>query len=211
MTDTTRPLVRLESGDRLTREEFHRRYCARPDIKRAELIEGVVYVHSPMRFDLHDRPATIINGWLFNYRIKTPGVEQGSGGTIYLDPDSEVQPDAFLFWEPPSWPGGIRRTPDGYLAGAPELVAEVAASSAAYDLGDKLRAYRRAGVQEYIVWRVLDRAVDWFRLRGDEYVRLEPDERGVIASEVFPGLRLAVPKPLAGDMAGVVAELGGTG
>ena len=31
----------LESGDHLTRHEFERRYQARPDIKKAELIEGV--------------------------------------------------------------------------------------------------------------------------------------------------------------------------
>ena len=38
MATETLPLVPLESGDRLTREEFHHRYCARPDIKKAELI-----------------------------------------------------------------------------------------------------------------------------------------------------------------------------
>ena len=138
-------------------------------------------------------------------------MRQDGSATISLAPDDEVQPDSFLFWEPPSWPGGIRRTPDDYLEGAPELVVEVAASSAPYDLGAKLRAYQRAGVQEYLVWRVLDRAIDWFRLRGDRYVRLEPDARGVIHSEVFPGLRLAVDKLLAGDLPGVVAELQATG
>ena len=210
MTDTAHSLLRLETGDRLSRDEFHRRYCARPDIKRAELVEGVVYVHSPMRFDQHDEPATIITGWLFNYRLRTPRVRQGSGGTVFLDPASEVQPDGFLFWDPPSWSGGVRRQADSYLEGAPEFIAEVDASSAPYDLGGKLRAYQLAGVQESLVWRVLDRAIDWFRLRGGAYVRQEPDARGVIASEVFPGLRLAVDKLLPGDLAGVVAELDAT-
>ena len=86
-------------------------------------------------------------------------------------------------------------------------MVEVAASTASYDLHDKKLAYLRNGVREYLVWRVLDAAVDWFQLRDGEYVRIEPDERGVIESSEFPGLRLHVPKLLAGDMVGVLAEL----
>jgi Uma2 family endonuclease len=197
----------LESGDRLTREEFHRRYCANPQIRRADLVLGVVYVPSPMRYDKHDAQTNSVIGWLFTYAVNRPAIRRGNSATIFLGPDSEVQPDAFLFYDPPSWPGGIRRTAESYLEGAPELVVEVAASSASYDLHDKKEAYRRAGVQEYIVWRVLDKAIDWFRLRNGEYVRLEPDERGVISSEVFPGLRLNVPAMLAGDDRAVIAEL----
>jgi len=43
----------LESGDRLTRQEFERRYQAMPNIQKAELIEGVVYVASPVRATSH--------------------------------------------------------------------------------------------------------------------------------------------------------------
>lgn len=96
---------------------------------------------------------------------------------------------------------------DGYVNGGPELIAEVAASSAAYDLHDKLKVYRRSGVQEYIVWQVHDGKVDWFRLRDEEYVLLQPDEAGVICSEVFPGLCLNVPALLDRDLATVLAEL----
>jgi Uma2 family endonuclease len=87
------------------------------------------------------------------------------------------------------------------------LVVEVTASTASYDLHDKLRAYRRNGVQEYIAWRVLDSAIDWFSLQNDEYVRLEPDEEGMIESRVFPGLWLDVPAMLSGDLAGVLKKL----
>ena len=207
MTDAAHSLVRLETGDRLTREEFHRRYLARPDIRRAELIDGVVHVHSPTRFDQHDEPAHMVGVWLGLYALRTPGVRAGGSASIFLDANSEIQADGFLFYDPPSWPGGIRRTPDGYLEGAPELIVEIGASSARYDLTTKRRAYQRAGVQEYIVWRTLDRAVDWFRLRGGAYARLEPDADGTMASEVFPGLRLAAPRLLAGDLAGVIAAL----
>jgi Uma2 family endonuclease len=204
MAVVARPRPSLESGDRLTRAEFHRRYCARPDIKKAELVEGVVYVASPIRFEGHGEEHGWIVGWLAAYVARTPGVRLGDNATVYLDAENEVQPDAFL-WRPE--PGGPRLTEDRYIEGAPQLVVEISASSASYDLHDKLRGYRRNGVQEYVIWRVLDRAIDWLRLREGEYARVEPDARGVIESVAFPGLRLQVAKLLAGDLAGVLAEL----
>lgn len=197
-------LPRLEPGDRLSRAEFHRRYCAREDIRKAELIDGVVYVPSPARFGKHGEPHAIVTGWLLAYVAKTPGVRLGSEATVFLPGDNEVQPDACLIREEP---GGPRLTDDDYVEGSPQLVVEVAASSSSYDLGAKREVYRRSAVREYVAWRVLDAAVDWFRLREDTYVRVEPDERGVIESETFPGLRLNVPKLLAGDIAGVLDEL----
>jgi hypothetical protein len=65
--------------------------------------------------------------------------------------------------------------------------------------------YRRNGVQEYVLWRVLDGTVEWFALQAGQYVVLPPDERGVVLSTVFPGLRLAIPALLAGDLAAVLA------
>ena len=90
---------------------------------------------------------------------------------------------------------------------AVELIVEIAAGSAAIDLHDKLRAYRRNGVQEYLVWRVLERELDWFVLSDDEYRPLSPGAAGVLESRVFPGLRLAVGALLQGDLAGVLSEL----
>src|SRR5215207_7586649 len=207
MTTTAR-LVVLETGDHLSREEFHRRYELRPDIRKAELIGGMVFVMaSPLRTSVHGAPHGLVVMWLQTYAGKTPGVQFSLEGTVYLDDDAEVQPDALLFWLPPR---GTRARLDekGYIVGAPDLIVEVAASSASYDLHAKKDAYRRAGVPEYIVWRVLDEQIDWFRLRGGEYVRVEPDAAGMIESEVFPGLRLAVDSMLAGDVAGVLAAIG---
>ena len=197
----------LQSGDRLTREEFHRRYCDNPQIERADLVLGVVYVSSPMCFDRHDAQTASMQGWLYVYQLDKPNVLIGGNATLYLLGDTEVQADSFLFYQPPSWPGGVRVRPDGYIDGAPELIVEVSASSASYDAHDKKEAYRRAGVREYINWRVFDRAIDWWRLRDGEYVRLESDEDGLIESKVFPGLRLDVAKMLDGDNAGVIAAL----
>ena len=94
-----------------------------------------------------------------------------------------------------------------YVGGAPELIAEVAASSVSYDLHDKLRAYQRNGVQEYLVWRVWDRAIDWFALRQGRYALIELSPEGHYRSGVFPGLWLDPAALLRGDLAQVMAVL----
>jgi Uma2 family endonuclease len=204
MTTLTR-LLSLESGDRLTRAEFHRRYCGRPDIKKAELVEGVVYVASPVRFSKHGAPHAAVVGILFAYVARHPGLAVlADNSTLLLDPDNEVQPDVMLFR---AEAGAARENDAGYVEGAPDLVVEVAASSASYDLHDKKNAYRRAGVAEYVVWRVEDEVVDWFRLEEGVYVLAKPDGQGVIESLGFPGLRLAVPKLIAGDYAAALAAI----
>jgi Uma2 family endonuclease len=196
----------LESGDRLTRVEFHRRYCARPDIRKAELIMGVVYVASPTRVRQHGAPHGLVVAWLGAIVARSPGLGLAVESTVYLDEFSEVQPDAFLYWDP-ARAGSGRINEDGYFEGPPLLVAEVAASSASYDLHDKKEAYRRAGVPIYVVWRVLDGRIDWFELRGEQYVRLEPDEHGMITSAVLPSLRLMAPAMVDEDYARVLAAV----
>lgn len=196
-------ILPLENGDRLSRHEFERRYTAMPYLKKAELIEGVVYVPSPVRFKSHGKPHAAIMAWLSDYWIATPGVDLSDNTTVRLDLDNEPQPDALLRIESG---GRSRLSNDDYVEGAPELVVEIAASSANYDLHDKKRAYRRNGVQEYIVWQIFENKLDWFSLKEGEYVLL-PDEDGVVRSQIFPGLWLAVPALLVGNMAKVVTVL----
>jgi len=195
----------LENGDRLTRAEFERRYGAMPHVKKAELIEGVVYMPSPVSAS-HSRCHGQVITWLGTYCAETPGVDMNDNATVRLNIDSEVQPDALLRLD--SAPGSISHiSDDDYIEGAPELIVEIAATSASYDLHDKLKVYRRNRVQEYIVWQVLDQRLSWFVLEEGEYVSLSPDADGVIHSRVFPGLRLAVTALLAGDLTTVLAEL----
>lgn len=196
----------LASGDHLTRAEFERRYAALPENLKCELIEGVVYMASPLRYESHAKPHGQIMLWLGAYTAATPGVECADNATVRLDLDNEVQPDALLRLLP-ACGGRTRVGEDDYLEGAPELIAEIAASSASYDLHDKLRVYRRNGVQEYLVWRVHDGAFDWFYLHEGQYLPLHPDATGVLESPLFPGLRLHVSALLAGDMKTVLAEL----
>ena len=194
----------LESGDRLTRCEFERRYACLAHVKKAELIEGVVIMGSPVRDDLHAEPHAKLILWLGLYAIRTPGVRLSNNATVRLDLHNEPQPDALLRVDPG---GQSRRDEDGYIEGAPELIAEVAASSASYDLHDKLRVYQRNGVREYIVWRTADQRIDWFELADDAYRPLQADADGVTRSKVFPGLALAIDALLAGDFPTVEAAL----
>jgi len=185
------PVPALQNGDRFTRDEFERRYEAMPKVKKAELIEGTVYMPSPVHFNSHGQPHSAIIGWLFTYAAATPGVSVGDSTTIRLDFDNEPQPDGLLRIEEDAG-GQSRISDDDYVEGPPELIVEVAHSSAAYDLHDKKQAYRRNGVQEYLVWQIEEQQVDWFVLEGGSYLSLSAGEDGRIESRVFPGLALDV-------------------
>ncbi len=194
----------LENGDRLTRPEFERRYEAMPEVKKAELIEGVVYMPSPVRHEGHGRQHFTLNWWLGGYIVATPGVEASDNATVRLDLDNDPQPDVLLRI---AHGGQSRVDEEGFLTGAPELVAEVVSSSVAYDPHQKLHTYRRHSVREYIVWRTQDQAIDWFILRDGRYDRLPLDEAGIYKSEVFPGLWLDPAAMLRGDLATVLKVL----
>ena len=200
------PVPLLAEGDRLTAAEFERRYDTMPGLKKAELIEGVVRMPSPVRLDLHGTPHTVASHWVATYWLATPGTQAATDATVRLDPSNVPQPDVFLFVRP-GHGGQARVSPDDYLEGAPELVVEVAASSAGYDLNAKLRAYQRNGVREYVVWRVEKRQIDWFVLRDDKFDRLAADSAGLLRSEAFPGLWLDTAALLADDFAGVLGTL----
>jgi hypothetical protein len=179
----------LENGDRLLRDEFARRYAVMPSDCQAELIEGIVFMPAALRFRSHGKPHSYLNNWLTTYQIFTPGVEVADTPTIELDPENEPQPDVALFISP-SCGGQTQISADDYIQGAPELIAEIAASTVSIDLGSKKTAYERNRVQEYIVWRVLDGAIDWFRLDHGQYTELLPDDDGITRSRQFPGLWL---------------------
>jgi Uma2 family endonuclease len=194
----------LESGDRLRRAEYERRYQAMPWVKKAELVEGVVYMGSPVRQRSHGKPHAMIMGWLAIYVAATPAVDLGDNATIRLDLDNEPQPDALLRIEPEVG-GRSHIADDDYIEGPPELIVEIAASCASYDVHDKLHAYRRNMVQEYVVWRVYDQQIDWWELKEGEYQSIAPDDTGVVHSHVFPGLCLNIPALLKGEFAGALA------
>lgn len=193
----------LENGDRLTRSEFERRYSAMANVKKAELIAGRVYMASPLRIRQHGNPHSRIITWLGVFEAATPGVMAADNATVRLDRENEPQPDALLRREQggTSWINA-----DDYLEGPPELIVEIAASTASYDLHEKFQVYQENGVQEYLVWRVQDGALDWYQLRDGEYVSQE-EINGVLKSLVFPGLWLNRRALLAGDLATALATV----
>lgn len=195
----------LQNGDRLTRAEFERRYAALPNLRKAELIEGVVQMPSPVHVE-HMEADLAILGWLSIYVAMTPCVRGGGDGSVRLDADNVVQPDALLRIDERCG-GQSRVTDDGFIEGAPELVVEISGSTVSYDLHAKLNVYRRAGVREYVVWRVYDGAVDWFVLDEGRYVAQTPDAQSCYQSQLFPGLILPVPALLAGELAQVLAAV----
>lgn len=207
MTISSLQTLTLENGDHLTRDEFERRCQAMAaQYQQAELIEGIVYMPAALRFRSHGQPHALIMAWLSHYWLATTGVEIGDNVTLRLDGNNEPQPDAVLFRTDTAG-GKTRISDDDYLEGAPELIIEIAASSAAIDLYEKKMAYERNGVQEYLVWQVLEKKLDWFSLQNGQYVPLEKDSQGIIRSQVFPGLWLAITALLEGDKKQVINTL----
>jgi len=194
----------LENGDRLTRVEFERRYNAHPAIKKAELIEGVVYVPSPVRVQRHGEPHSHSIIWLGTYCAATPGIRISDNSSLRLDLDNMPQPDVCL-WIDQGYGGRAYITEDDYLVGAPELIVEIAASSASYDLYDKRNAYRRNGVLEYLVLLTTEQRTIWERWHEGQYIEIQPAANGILRSTVFPGLWFDPTRFWAGDLAGLLA------
>jgi len=183
----------LEKGDRWTRKEFERRYHAMPRLKKAELIEGVVFMPSPLHFEQHAKPHALVMGWLAAYWAASPGIELADNATLRLDADNEFQPDALL--RLPERAGGASRVSrDDYLR------------RASRDTHDKRKVYRRNGVREYLVWLVRERRLLWLVLEDDEYQPLQPGADGLLRSRTFPGLALNGQALLDGDLARVLAD-----
>ncbi len=195
----------LNSGDHLSRSEFEQRYNASPEIKKAELIEGVVYMPSPTRLAQHAEPHAQIVTWLGVYSAALPGLKLADNASIRLDFENEVQPDVLLRITS-EFGGQTKVTADDYLEGPPELIVEIAASSAAYDLHEKKRVYARNGVREYLVIQIYEQRITWFVLRDGVYQILKMDE-ALLRSEIFPGLWLQIDAFWANDLASILNTL----
>jgi Uma2 family endonuclease len=192
----------LQSGDVLSRAEFERRYAAMPHVKKAELIDGIVYMAPPVRSDQHGFPHVDLATLLRIYALKHPGLRVADNSTVRIDNLNEPQPDLYLMRE-----GGQAKLNDGYLDGAPELVAEIAASSAAYDLHQKKRLYFRAGVLEYLIWISGENRFVLFGINEGEFVEVSPSPEGFLESPNFPGLVIDTKALIAGDLATALSRL----
>ncbi|HEX5272906.1 MAG TPA: Uma2 family endonuclease [Gemmataceae bacterium] len=194
----------LVRGDCLSRDEFLRRWEAMPDLKRAELIRGVVYMPSPVSWEHGDTEQNVA-GWLAVYKAATPGCAGANNATWLMGEDEAPQPDTSLRILPEY--GGQSRVEGRYAVGAPEFLAEVCISSAAYDLHQKLEVYEGAGVHEYLAALMREGEVRWHRLTGSHFEVVPVPADGVYRSAAFPGLWLDAAALLRGDLARVLAVL----
>jgi hypothetical protein len=186
----------LRAGDQLTRDEFLRRWDADRSVKLAELIEGTVYMPSPVSLE-HGQVERWVSTWLGVYQAATTGTDGANNATSFMLDDTP-QPDLNLRLLPEY--GGASWAEDKYLHGSPELLAEVCVSTASYDLNQKYRLYQRAGIPEYLAVVMFEREIRWHALVGDRYQLLAPDENGILRSGVFPGLWLDGPALLEGNL-----------
>jgi Uma2 family endonuclease len=196
------PPPRLDSGDRMDSKTFMEIYEQMPEGFRAQLIQGVVYVASPISAD-HGRPNHDVSFWLGTYQLRTPGVQPFAATTIQLGLDDNPEPDASMMIRAES--GGQARVEGRFIVGAPELAVEVSYSSRAVDLNSKLASYQAAGVREYVVLIVRDKAVRWHVLRDGRYEVATPGDDGLYRSTVFPGLWLDPDALVKGDVARLAA------
>lgn len=185
----------LQAGDVLSRAEFERRWERHPEIKKAELIDGTVYLEMSVS-QKHGKTHARLLALLCSYADRTDNVEVLDNTTVRLG-GNDLQPDVTVRRVEG---GGSHLSADDCVEGPPELCIEVAVSSASYDLHQKKEAYRQGRVPEYLVWQVFEQRIDWWALEGEDYVALEPDATGIVESKVFPGLRLDLAAMLAGDM-----------
>jgi hypothetical protein len=193
----------LQSGDRMTQAEFHRRYEAYPDNVKAELIGGIVYMASPL-----SRPHGVyhpeLGGAFWVYKSGTPGIELLDNATTILGEWSEPQPDLALRILT-EYGGQSRVTDDDYVAGPPELAAEISYSTHGLDLNEKLLDYKQAGVLEYVVLCIEDQEPHWLNLKSGR--ALKPDSRGIYRSRVYPGLWINAPALLDLDSARILSTV----
>jgi len=194
----------LVMGDKLTRDEFMRRWEAMPNLKRAELIGGIVYMPSPLS-RMHGVFDNALGGWLWVYSVSTPGCEAGGNATWLMEEEDAPQPDCDLRVLPEY--GGQSRMEGEYSAGAPEFLAEVCLSSTSYDLNQKFDLYEEAGVQEYLALLVREREVRWHRLVDGKFQVMSPGSDGILRSVMFPGLWLDPAALLAKDKQRILAVL----
>ena len=192
----------LRDGDQMTREEFLRRWDAMPDLKWAELINGVVHMPSPIsriHWDFHFR----LSSWLTYYVAATPGCAAGVAGTWLMTSNSAPQPDLSLEILPEH--GGQSRVEGAYLAGAPELAIEVSHTTSSHDSGEKLKLYERCGVREYLIVRPKSQRLVWRELVSGKYREIAPEPDETLHSRVFPGLWLNPTALWQSDLDGLAA------
>ena len=184
ITKTNPTLPLLCNGDRMTQAEFHKRYETYPEDVKFELVGGMVFTASPVRWP-HGKHIVKLGTIFERYSEVTPGTDCATDVTAILGEESEPQPDLALRLTR-EFGGQSQIDENEYLVGAPELLAEIASSSYSIDMNLKRLDYHRAGVAEYVVMCLEEQEIHWFNFRKEGEIR--PNRDGVWRSRIFPGL-----------------------
>ena len=203
---TAPDVLPLENGDHLSRAEFDRRWEAMPQIKNAELINGVVHMQAAVRHSWHGKPHSCLVTLVSSYYAATPGTDGGDNASVLIDDENEPQPDVYLMLDA-NRGGQVVIDDKGYLNGVPEFVAEIAASSSSYDLFEKSDLYQKSGVKEYVVWKVLSHEFVIRRSVNGQFEEFPPTDDGIYRSQVFPGLWLDTKELIQGNLAAALKTL----
>ncbi|WDQ17909.1 Uma2 family endonuclease [Rhodopirellula sp. P2] len=185
----------LNSGDVLSHDEYLRRYEAAPEKLKAERINGRVYLMNALRATTHGDPHSILNFWLSTYAMHAPNLVVSDNATVFLGSDHEPQPDLCMRQQVG---GSTHLNHEGYLVGPPELIVEIAGSSASYDFGEKREVYEAAGVGEYLIFETLEGRIEWWHHDGNQFIAA-PRDADVFKGVTFPGLWLDGDAFRAGD------------
>lgn len=178
-------IPQLNSGDVLDRDEYLRRYEAAHEKLKAERINGRVYLMNALRARQHGNPHLLLGGWLFTYAMSNPDLNLSDNATLHLDTSNDPQPDLCVY----RTGGRATLNDEGYLVGVPEMIVEIAGSSASYDFGEKRDVYEAAGVGEYLVFETIEGRIEWWRHDGSRFIDV-PRQAMIYKSATFPGLWL---------------------
>lgn len=184
----------LENGDLLHSCEFLRRYDRMPELKKAELVNGQVFMGHHVLASLHGAPHGMVSMLLGYFSAYTPGTTSYSRPTLVVDEGNVFQPDCVLCINNS---GRTWANEDDLLCGAPELVFEVSVGSTSLDVLAKKQVCERLGVLDYVVWCTLDARLHWFHREGERFVETKPNTAGLLCSRSLPGLQTPVADLLA--------------
>ena len=165
----------LGAGDRLTARGIQRRYEAMPHLKKAELIEGVVYMPSPVRCEV-PRRAAFDSQWLaLHLPARTPGSGERRQLPVPVRPDQRAAARLRPVHRRPSTGAAVRNRRGWLHQPCPGTRRRSRRQQCQLRSSDKLAVYRRNMVSgEYIVWRVFDRSSIGTSCARPSYQKLTP-------------------------------------